>query len=728
MTESDTKPEIWAGIECTINRTNSGFKDQLEYNKHYEREDDIDAIAGLGISTLRYPVLWERHQPVKNGVIDFSWAAKNLERLRELSVKTIIGLVHHGSGPEYTDLLDPQFPYLLAEYAAKVARQFPWVQMYTPVNEPLTTARFSGLYGFWYPHEKSEAAYIKMLLNQLKGVVLCMCEIRKVNPQALLVQTEDMAKTYSTPLLQYQAKMENQRRFYTQDILCGRFNEQHPSWEYFMRLGIPAEELKFFLDNPCPPDILGVNYYCTSERYLDEDMEKYPASRHGGNYFHNYADVEAVRVKINEPHGFEVLTKELWERYKIPIAITEAHLHCTREEQIKWFMDIYKSACKLINEGIEIKAVTAWSILGSYGWNKLLMSDEMEYERGAFDVSSGKRRPTATAKAIKAIAETGTYNCHSLHGDGWWKKDNRFFGIKHQYQNIELQNGCRPILITGKTGTLGMAFLKICDIRSLPHILTGRDEIDICNIYDVEAIIKKYNPWAIVNTAGYVRVDDAENDSDKCFRENTLGPEVLASICKKHHIKLVTFSSDLVFDGAKFKPYTETDSVNPLNIYGKSKAKAETAVTGINPDSLIIRTSAFFGPWDEYNFVHAVVRSLAEGQHFYASKEIISPTYVPHLVNATLDLLIDGESGIWHLSNGDAVSWHQLAVTAAERAGLDPTLVKEHIPVLPALRPIYSVLSTEKSKLMPSLATALDEYFAEVTIAAQFIEKLEEPI
>lgn len=728
MIESDTKPEIWAGIECTINRLNSGIKDQLEYSKHYEREDDIDAIAGLGITTLRYPVLWERHQPVKNGTINFSWASKNLERLRELNVNPVVGLVHHGSGPEYTNLLDPQFPYLLAEYAARVAQQFPWVQMYTPVNEPLTTARFSGLYGFWYPHEKSEAAYIKMLLNQLKGVVLSMREIRKVNPKALLVQTEDMAKTYSTPLLQYQAKMENQRRFYTQDILCGRFNKQHPSWEYFMRLGIEKEEMQFFTDNPCPPDILGVNYYCTSERYLDEHMDKYPASRHGGNYFHNYADVEAVRVKINEPHGFEVLTKELWDRYKIPIAITEAHLHCTREEQVKWFMDIYNSACRLVKEGVAIKAVTAWSILGSYGWNRLLMSDEMEYERGAFDVSSGKRRPTAIAKAIKAIAETGTYNCHSLYGDGWWKKNNRFFSIKDESQIVEADKGCRPILITGKTGTLGRAFSRICNIRSLPHVLTGRDDMDICNSNDIESIIKKYNPWAIVNTAGYVRVDDAENDSDKCYRENTLGPEVLASVCKKHDIKLVTFSSDLVFDGAKLKPYTEADTINPLNIYGKSKAQAESAVTGVNPDSLIIRTSAFFGPWDEYNFVHAVVRSLAEGKPFYASKDVISPTYVPHLVNATLDLLIDGESGIWHLSNGDAVSWHQLAIIAAERSGLDPTLIKEHIPVLPALRPIYSVLSTEKSKLMPSLATAFDEYFAEVTIAAEYIENLEEPI
>src|SRR5690606_24324547 len=173
--------------------------------------------------------------------------------------------------------------------------------------------------------------------------------------------------------------------------------------------------------------------------------------------------------------------------------------------------------------------------------------------------------------------------------------------------------------------------------------------------------IERYNPWAIINAAGYVRVDDAESDSEKCFRENTLGPEKLAIACKDHNIKLITFSSDLVFDGLKSTPYTESDKVNPLNKYGESKAKAEAAVLAVNPESLVIRTSAFFGPWDNYNFAHAVINTLSKDMDFYSTDDIISPTYVPHLVNATLDLLIDDESGIWHLSNNDAVSWYEFA-------------------------------------------------------------------
>ena len=109
-------------------------------------------------------------------------------------------------------IVDEDFPRKLAEYASKVAIQFPWIKYYTPVNEPLTTARFAGLYGFWYPHLKDEFHFLTMLLNQLEGIVLSMKAIREINPDAQLVQTEDIGKTHSTPLLQYQADFENHRR------------------------------------------------------------------------------------------------------------------------------------------------------------------------------------------------------------------------------------------------------------------------------------------------------------------------------------------------------------------------------------------------------------------------------------------------------------------------------------------------------------------------------------
>ena len=194
------KPEVWGGIECTINRVEDNFRDQLLYSGHYTRPGDIEHFAGLGIKKLRYPVLWEFHQPVENATIDWSWTENQLQSIRDNNITPIAGLVHHGSGPAFTDLLDKKFPDKLAAYAEAVAKKFTWIEFYTPVNEPLTTARFSGLYGLWYPHNKDEISFIKMLLNQLKGVVLSMQAIRKINPNAKLVQTEDLGKTYSTKM------------------------------------------------------------------------------------------------------------------------------------------------------------------------------------------------------------------------------------------------------------------------------------------------------------------------------------------------------------------------------------------------------------------------------------------------------------------------------------------------------------------------------------------------
>ena len=140
--------EIWGGIECTINRISDTFFDQLQCSGHYDRVNDIKEFAKLGIKALRYPVLWERHQPIENSTIDWQWIEQQLDQIRHYNITPIAGLLHHGSGPAYTDLSDPDFPIKLARYAGEVAKKFPWLEYYTPVNEPLTTARFSGLYGF----------------------------------------------------------------------------------------------------------------------------------------------------------------------------------------------------------------------------------------------------------------------------------------------------------------------------------------------------------------------------------------------------------------------------------------------------------------------------------------------------------------------------------------------------------------------------------------------------
>lgn len=712
--------EIWGGIECTINRVEEEYFDQLQLSGFNESEEYLQQIISLGIKVLRFPVLWEQHQPDQEKQIDWTRTSKQLDLLRHNGIEPIAGLIHHGSGPSYTNLLEPCFPEKLADYARKVAEKFPWIRYYTPVNEPLTTARFSGLYGIWYPHKESECDFLKMLINQLKAVVLSMKVIREINPSAMLVQTEDLGKTYSTPLLSYQANFENQRRWLTNDLLCGKVNSNHSFYNYLLQHGISLEELNFFIDNSCVPDILGYNHYVTSERYLDEKLFLYPEHLHGGNGIHQYVDTEAVRVPHDHACGLKNLLTEAWDRYHLPMAMTEVHLHCTREEQLRWFMHIYEECKMLLKNGIDIRAVTAWSLFGAFGWNKLLTVKEGDYESGVFDLRTRTGRPTALAKMIRTIIEQDRYQHPLLISKGWWQRDIRFLYGEDNLKEMSytnLNHTHPPLLIIGRTGTLGSAFARLCELRGIPYKLLGRQEFDLGNKQMMEQAIGYYKPWAIVNAAGFVRVDDAEVEVSKCFSANTQGPVQLALSCREKGIKLVSFSSDLVFDGKKDNPYIESDLTSPLNVYGQSKADKEKLVTEIFPESLIIRTSSFFGPWDQYNFIHHVLNNLSNHNEFEAVDDVyMSPTYVPDLVNFALDLLIDEESGIWHLTNEGAVSWFDLAREAASRAGLNTKLVRsKRLSEMnwKAARPLYSVLKSSKGTYLPTLENALQRYFTE---------------
>ena len=118
---------LWAGIEATVNRVGNNYSDQIERSGHALRVSDLDRLASLGVKTVRYPVLWERTAPQNLDEFDWRWADERLNYLRRLDIKPIVGLLHHGSGPPYTNLLDPEFPEKLAQFAAAVAKRFPWV-------------------------------------------------------------------------------------------------------------------------------------------------------------------------------------------------------------------------------------------------------------------------------------------------------------------------------------------------------------------------------------------------------------------------------------------------------------------------------------------------------------------------------------------------------------------------------------------------------------------------
>ena len=708
---------LWVGPEPTVNRVGQQFMDQLEATGFSRRLDDLDRLASLGAERIRFPLLWERTAPDRPGVVDWTWSDARMQRLRELGLQPIVGLVHHGSGPRYTNLLDPAFATGVADYAARVAERYPWADAYTPVNEPVTTARFSGLYGFWYPHHRSSPSFVRALLNQMRGVRLAMRAVRAVNPVAQLVQTDDVGYVSSTRRLRFQADFENERRWLSFDLLAGRVDPAHPLWRYLRHHGASEAELMEFVESPCPADVIGINAYITSERFLDHRLHRYPVESHGGNGREAYADVEAVRVRGRHIGGFQARLREVHARYGGAMAITEAHLGCTREEQMRWLLEAWNAARQARSEGIDVRAVTAWSAFGSSDWNSLVTRNDGHYEPGLWDCRSEPPRPTALARLAAELA-AGAAPAHPvLSVPGWWKRQGRLAYPAHGRLRRRHSTG-HPLLIIGATGTLGRAFARVCQERGIPFRLLGRAEMDIADADSVRQALSAAQPWAVINTAGYVRVDDAERDQRQ-WRENALGPAVLAAECAALSIRLLTFSSDLVFDGEKDQPpYLESDRPNPLNAYGRSKLAGERAVMQQLRHALVIRTAAFFGPWDEYNFVTRGLSAVRRGLPWHAAHDQrVSPTYVPHLAHASLDLLIDGESGVWHLANRGATSWAELAAWTVDASGLDRSLV---IPVPgsslghTAPRPRNVPLDSERGSVMPTLEHAIETYLGEM--------------
>jgi dTDP-4-dehydrorhamnose reductase len=628
---------MWGGAECTVARVGDRWGDQSHLSGHHGRDDDLRLLADIGFAALRYPVLWERVSPDRPDECDWDWTDRRLGALRDLGVRPIAGLLHHGSGPHHTSLLDPEFARKLGDYAGRVARRYPWVTDYTPVNEPLTTARFSALYGHWYPHHRDEGSFWTALVNQVDGVAHAMRAIREVTPGARLIQTDDLGRTYATAPLFHQAAFDNTRRWAGWDLLFGRVMPGHPLWDRLAGFGL-AQRLEALAAAPCPPDIVGVNHYLTSDRFLDHRLQRYPQHTHGANFEQRYADVEAIRVLEPAPGGLAGALREAWERYRTPLAITEVHLGCTREEQLRWVGEAWDTARALRSEGVDLRAVTAWAALGSHGWNTLLTADGL-YEPGLFDVSGPEPRPTALAHVWRGLPGDGERH-PVARTPGWWRRPMR---LAHPpvRRPARFERGAPalpapapapapPLLILGAAGSLNQAIARECEVRDIGYVLAdhprrGRP--------DGAALLEMHRPWAVI-------VADP----------GAFAGRALARTAAACGARLLCFSDDL--DAG------ETTTVTP------------------DDRSLLVRTGTVFGPEDDDGLAVAVARALGKGRRFAATDERpFSPAFRPRLVDAALDLLIDGAEGEWRLAHGAPLTPADFARRVARACGLDPSLV-----------------------------------------------------
>ena len=376
---------------------------------------------------------------------------------------------------------------------------------------------------------------------------------------------------------------------------------------------------------------------------------------------------------------------------------------------MRWAAEAWDTAVALRGEGVDIRAVTAWSLLGSHGWNTLLTAPGL-YESGVFDVTNGTPRATALADLWKGFP-TDAPRHPVVAEPGWWHRPTRLI---YRPQTRVRAPAPAPhladqpaLLICGATGTLGQAFARACTARGIRHVITGRGTLDLERPETIASVLDQRRPWGVINAAGWVRVDEAEDAEESCHRANAAGAVALATACAARGIPCVNFSSDLVFDGQSARPYVESDPVRPLNAYGRSKAAMEAGCADL-AGILTVRTAAFFSAADSYNFAVAVLDALAAGRPFAAADDhIVSPTFVPALVDATLDLLIDGATGPWHLTSGEAVSWADFAMQVAVAAAADTSLIHA-VPGATlgwrAPRPGYAALGSDRGGPVGSLA------------------------
>lgn len=411
--------EVWGGVECTVNRVGEVWFDQMKRLGHLERPGDFAMFRELGLRTLRFGMHWER--AVEAGGLEVFDAP--LREMRRVGIAPIAGLVHHGSGPAGTSLLDPEFGEKLAGYALEVARRYPWIESYTPVNEPHTTARFSALYGHWYPHHRTFASYARAMVNQVRASVLAMRAIRTVNPAAKFVHTEDGGRTYSTAKLRERAEVREQRRWMGVDLLCGRVGREHPMFGYLVGHGISEGEVLWFQDNACAPDVIGLNYYVTSDRFLDHRVRNYPKRWTGGDLREEpLIDIEAVRVRREGLSGAGGILTEAWERYGIAVAITEAHLGGSEADQVRWLTWMWNDVLRAAERGVAVAGFTVWALLGSYDWHTLVTKDEGVYEAGVFDVRTGVAVATPLAGVVREMAAGRRVVQDEA---GWWEGEGR---------------------------------------------------------------------------------------------------------------------------------------------------------------------------------------------------------------------------------------------------------------------------------------------------------------
>jgi dTDP-4-dehydrorhamnose reductase len=409
--------ELWASPEATVARVDAArIVDQLALTGHDGRDGDVARLAALGVDASRVPVLWERCVSDDPARIELGWARRRLRLFAEAGVEPIVTLLHHGSGPRFTSLLDPEFPARFAAFAECVARAFPWIRRWTPINEPLTTARFSTLYGHWYPNLRDDLAFGRALVHQTLAILMGFARIRLHAPQAQLVITEDLqqfvdgdegARPYALFL--------RERMYLSIELVAGRVTAAHPLARFLTeRCGVLPAELAEIRARAVAPDLVAFNHYPHSERYLFTGQDG------------SIADVPSVYVRGLDPPSAAGPLRRASDRLELPLALGEVHVHAPAAERVRWLAQHVDDVRMLRNAGLDLRAVGAWAAFGMRDWHSLLRRETGVDEDGIYTFAGPAEtpQPTAVSAALATLARDGTLADDGIRG--WWERADRY--------------------------------------------------------------------------------------------------------------------------------------------------------------------------------------------------------------------------------------------------------------------------------------------------------------
>jgi beta-glucosidase len=354
-------------------------RDQLEECGHYRYwREDFALARQLGVQALRYgvPLYRSWHGP---GRYDWDFADLALQELRRLAIIPIVDLCHFGVPDWIGNFQNPDFPALFAQYAGDFASRYPWLRLYTPVNEMYICARFSALDGLWNEQLRSHRAYVTALRHLVKANVLAMQAILARRRDAMFIQSESSEYFHaSAPEAEPEACKRNQHRFLSLDLNYGRPLEPE-LLRYVRENGMSEDECRFFEQNAIPGHcVLGTDYYRTNEHHVDACGTMRPA---------------------HELLGYAVIARQYAERYGLPLMHTETNLDQgpSGDEAVQWLHRQWALLRSLVVAGVPVVGFTWYSITDQVDWDIQLRERHGKHNaRGLFDLDR-KIRPVGVA-------------------------------------------------------------------------------------------------------------------------------------------------------------------------------------------------------------------------------------------------------------------------------------------------------------------------------------------